>query len=79
MHVDPVAAVTHADPYPFYAELREGPALVWNDKLRLWVASRADVIESVLMVRCGCGPPSSRSRAPSRAVSPASCSVIWCA
>lgn len=49
MPVDPVAAVTHADPYPFYAELRAGPALAWNDRLRVWVASRADVIESVLL------------------------------
>ncbi|MCR6480038.1 cytochrome P450 [Variovorax sp. ZS18.2.2] len=46
---DPVAAVTHADPYPFYAELRAGPPLVWNERLRVWVASRADVIESVLL------------------------------
>lgn len=49
MPLDPVAAVTHADPYPCYAELRAGPPLVWNEKLRLWVASRADVIESVLL------------------------------
>jgi len=49
MPVDPVAAVTHADPYPFYAQLRAGPALVWNEKLRVWVASRADVVESVLL------------------------------
>ncbi|SFQ16957.1 cytochrome P450 [Variovorax sp. 770b2] len=49
MPVDPVAAVTHADPYPFYAQLRAGPPLVWNEKLRVWVASRADVIESVLL------------------------------
>jgi cytochrome P450 len=48
MPVDPVAAVTHADPYPFYARLRAGPPLVWNEK-RVWVASRADVIESVLL------------------------------
>jgi len=47
--VDPVAAATHADPYPFYAELRAGPPLVWNEKLRVWVASRADVIESLLL------------------------------
>jgi cytochrome P450 len=49
MPVDPVAAVTHADPYPFYARLRASPPLVWNEKLRVWVASRADVIESVLL------------------------------
>lgn len=46
--LDLVAAVTHADPYPFYASLRDGPPLAWNEKLRLWVASRAEVIEEVL-------------------------------
>ncbi|WP_395317791.1 cytochrome P450 [Variovorax sp. UC74_104] len=45
---DPVAAATHADPYPYYATLRDGPPLAWNEKLRLWVASRADVVEQVL-------------------------------
>ncbi|MGJ7613385.1 MULTISPECIES: cytochrome P450 [unclassified Variovorax] len=45
---DPVAAATHADPYPYYATLREGPPLAWNDALRVWVASRADVIAQVL-------------------------------
>ncbi|ODU15005.1 MULTISPECIES: cytochrome P450 [Variovorax] len=48
MPLDPVEAVTHSDPYPFYASLRNGPPLAWNDKLRLWVASRAGVIEEVL-------------------------------
>lgn len=48
MPVDPVAAATHADPYPYYASLRDGPQLVWNEKLRLWVASRAEVVEQVL-------------------------------
>lgn len=46
---DPVAAATHADPYPFYAGLRAGPPLVWNETLRAWVASRADVVESLLL------------------------------
>ena len=49
MPADPVAAATHADPYPCYATLRDGPPLAWNEKLRLWVASRADVIEQVLL------------------------------
>ncbi|MDR6520529.1 cytochrome P450 [Variovorax paradoxus] len=48
MPADPVAAATHADPYPYYAALRDGPALAWNAQLRLWVASRADVIEQLL-------------------------------
>ncbi|RST45672.1 cytochrome P450 [Variovorax sp. DXTD-1] len=49
MPVDPVAAVTHADPYPFYETLRAGPPLAWNESLRLWIASRAEVIEALLM------------------------------
>jgi len=48
MPADPVAAATHADPYPYYAALRLGAPLAWNERLRLWVASRADVIEQVL-------------------------------
>ncbi|WP_341890191.1 cytochrome P450 [Variovorax sp. YR752] len=45
---DPVAAATHADPYPYYATLRDGPPLAWHDGLRVWVASRADVVMQVL-------------------------------
>lgn len=48
MPSDPVAAVTHADPYPYYAALRNGPPLAWNDTLRLWVATRADTIADLL-------------------------------
>ena len=49
MPADPVAAVTYADPYPFYETLRAGPSLAWNESLRLWVASRAEVIEALLL------------------------------
>jgi cytochrome P450 len=49
MPTDPIAAVTHADPYPYYAQLRAGPPLAWHAPLRLWVASRADVVESLLL------------------------------
>ncbi|MET3376032.1 cytochrome P450 [Variovorax boronicumulans] len=45
---DPVAAATHADPYPYYAALRDGPPLAWHEGLRVWVASRADVVIQVL-------------------------------
>ncbi|KQX89392.1 cytochrome P450 [Variovorax sp. Root473] len=48
--VDPVAAATHADPYPYYATLRDGPPLAWHDGLRAWIASRADVVMQVLQV-----------------------------
>lgn len=45
---DPIAAVTHHDPYPYYASLRDGPSLVWHAPLRVWIASRAGVIEEIL-------------------------------
>ena len=51
-HLDPpadaIAAVTHANPYPWYAVLRSGPALVRDERLRLWVASRADTVRDLL-------------------------------
>ncbi|WP_076998605.1 cytochrome P450 [Variovorax sp. KK3] len=44
---DAVAAVTHPDPYGWYAELREGPALARDERLHLWVASRAEVVREL--------------------------------
>lgn len=46
---DPVAAVTHPDPYPFYAHCRAGPPLAWVPQRGLWVASRADVVRRLLV------------------------------
>jgi cytochrome P450 len=43
-----VAAACHPDPYPYYRRLLSGPALVFDDSLGLWIASRADVIEEVM-------------------------------
>ncbi|MEJ7687052.1 MAG: hypothetical protein WKG52_08725 [Variovorax sp.] len=45
---DAIAAATHADPYPWYALLREGPALAFDNALKLRVASRADVVRDLL-------------------------------
>ncbi len=45
---DVIAAATHADPYPWYAMLREGPALVFDDALQLWIASRAYAVRDLL-------------------------------
>lgn len=45
---DAIAAVTHPDPYPWYAVLRHGPALVYDEGLRLWVASRAETVRELL-------------------------------
>jgi cytochrome P450 len=43
-----VAAACHPDPYPYYRRLLSGPALVFDDSLGLWIASRAAVIEEVM-------------------------------
>lgn len=45
---DAIAAVTHPDPYPWYAALRRGPALARDERLGLWIASRADVVRELL-------------------------------
>jgi cytochrome P450 len=45
---DPIAAVTHPDPYPYYAELVARRPLYYDDKLRLWVASSANAVISAL-------------------------------
>jgi cytochrome P450 len=45
---DPIAAVTHPDPYPYYADLVSGRPLYRDDALRLWVASSAAAVTAVL-------------------------------
>lgn len=41
-------AACHINPYPYYASLREGPALVFDAELKCWIASRAAVVKQVL-------------------------------
>lgn len=41
-------AACHSDPYPYYASLRAGPALVFDTELKCWIASRAAVVQQVL-------------------------------
>lgn len=43
-----VAAATHADPYPYYASLRAGPALRFDAELKLWIAARAEAVMAVM-------------------------------
>ena len=43
-----VAAASHPDPYPYYRQLLAGPDLYFDAGLRLWIASRNDVIRQVL-------------------------------
>lgn len=45
---DPLQAVTHPNPYPYYAELRERGPLVRDETLNLWVAAQATTVRTVL-------------------------------
>jgi len=44
----PFEAVTHADPYDYYARLRRHSELVFDADLGLWIASGASVVEAIL-------------------------------
>jgi cytochrome P450 len=45
---DPIAAVTHPDPYPYYAHLVAEKPLYRDDALGLWVANSAATVTAVL-------------------------------
>ena len=45
---DPIAAVTHADPYPYYADLVAKTPVYRDEALGIWVASSADAVTGVL-------------------------------
>lgn len=45
---NPIHAVTHPDPYPYYARLRAGPALLRDEKLSVWIASSTAAVTAVL-------------------------------
>ncbi|QTD92353.1 cytochrome P450 [Burkholderia anthina] len=62
---DPIAAVMHRDPYPYYATLVDGPPLAFDATLGLWVASRAASVTAVL------GHPACRVRPLDAPVPPA--------
>jgi cytochrome P450 len=46
--LDPIAAVTHPDPYPYYAELVARKPIYHDETLGIWVASSADAVTAVL-------------------------------
>jgi cytochrome P450 len=56
---DPVAAVTHPDPYPYYAHLVAEAPLYRDEALGLWVASSAAAVTGALTedVLCRVRPP----------------------
>lgn len=45
---NPLAAVTHRDPYPYYTGLVAEHPLDWNAALGLWVAASAEAVGAVL-------------------------------
>ncbi len=54
----PVAAVTHADPYPYYAHLTARQPVYRDEGLGLWVASSAEAVIAVLASElCRVRPP----------------------
>jgi cytochrome P450 len=46
--VDPVSAVVHAHPYPYYAELTARTPFVYDARLRVWLATSAAAVAEVL-------------------------------
>ena len=50
---DPIAAVTHPDPYPYYANLVAERPLYRDESLGLWVAAGAAAVTSVLKSEAG--------------------------
>lgn len=58
---DPIAAVAHPDPYPYYAALRGRGGLQRDDTLGLWIATSADVVDRLLREPAGrVRPPAER-------------------
>ena len=45
---DPLAAATHPDPYPYYADLVARRPLYRDDGLGLWIAASAAAVTAVL-------------------------------
>ena len=63
--LDPLAAVTHADPYPYYATLLGPPGVQRHAALGMWIAARAADVTAVLTSDlCRVRPPSEPVPAP---------------
>jgi len=62
---DPIAAVTHADPYPYYRQLAQSRPFHFDPALKLWVAASAAAVAEVL------GHSDARVRPVGQAVPPA--------
>jgi cytochrome P450 len=49
---DPIVAVTHPDPYAYYADLVARTPLYWDETSGLWVAASAAAVTAVLTSEC---------------------------
>jgi cytochrome P450 len=47
--LDPIAAVTAAEPYPYYAQLVSERPFFRDDRLGMWVATSSEAVEAVLV------------------------------
>jgi hypothetical protein len=75
---DPIAAVAHPDPYPYYAALRSGGSLQRDAALGLWIGVGADVVDLLLREPAArVRPPPSRSLASCSARARAPSSAHW--
>jgi len=45
---NPIEAVTHVNPYPYYADLVRRKPLYYDKTLKFWVASSADAVTAIL-------------------------------
>ncbi|MFL6658276.1 MAG: cytochrome P450 [Massilia sp.] len=53
-----IAAVSHADPYPYYRSLLAGPPLVFDETINVWIACLPSVIDEVMAnAHCLVRPP----------------------
>ena len=46
--INPIAAVTPFDPYPYYKDLVAKKPLYYDDALSMWIASSAKAVTAVL-------------------------------
>ncbi len=64
-HENPLSAVTARDPYPYYARLVAEREVYWDRDIKMWVASSASAVESILR------DPALHVRPPSEPIPPA--------
>lgn len=56
--MDPLVAVTHPDPYPYYAGLSASPTLLHDPRLGVWIAASAEAVTAALTsTTCRVRPP----------------------